>query len=241
MTTRFSITNDLINDFLISKRNTGWSDRMIQRAKRRLVIFYADFERKNKFSSENLSEWRTTLEERGLSKRTINEYISLVNQFISFVSVDEFPENNKRSLNLAGQEFGDLRVIEKTGRSNFSDRSIIWRCQCKCGNVVEIPATQLRKGCHTSCGCQKVKRLKEVNQYTEGTSLRMVFSDTVRRDNTSGCKGVYQKNGRWAARIQYKGKRYFLGVYDKLEDAVTARKEAEEKVREDARLLENAL
>lgn len=144
---------------------------------------------------------------------------------------------NGRSLELTGMTFGELTVLRKIEGKTSKERSFIWECRCSCGKIVEIPANQLMKGYHKSCGCMKVKHLKEANQYIEGTSLKMVFSDTVRTDNTSGYKGVYRKADRWAVRIQYKGKRYFLGTFDKLEDAIRVRKEAEEKIREDARLL----
>lgn len=51
------------------------------------------------------------------------------------------------------------------------------------------------------------------------------------RNNTSGVKGVHF-NGRmnkWVARIGYFGKRIHLGAFDSFEEAVKARKEAEEK------------
>jgi len=137
-----------------------------------------------------------------------------------------------RGLELTGMTFGELTVLRKVEGKTSKERSFIWECRCSCGKIVEIPANQLMKGYHKRCGCMKVKHLKEVNQYIEGTSLKMVFSDTVRTDNTSGYKGVYRKADRWAARIQYKGKRYFLGTFDKLEDAIQVRKEAEEKIRE---------
>ena len=52
----------------------------------------------------------------------------------------------------------------------------------------------------------------------------------------SANRGVYFicKNGKWMARIQYKGKIYSLGSYTRKEDAISARKHAEEWVREDA-------
>lgn len=251
--TFFMITNDFlvsnrlqkltIDNFMIFKRNNGWSERMITRARARLTVFCDDLEEVFQQSvtiadyTELMAWWEELLTSRGLSERTTKEYISLANQFMKYAGVTEGNVADGRSLDLTGYKFGDLEVIERTGNRSISDRSVIWRCQCKCGKFVEIPATQLRKGYHTSCGCQKVKRLQEANQYIEGTSLRMVFSDTVRSDNTSGCKGVYLKNGRWAARIQYKGKRYYLGTFERKEDAVLVRKEAEEKIREEAQKL----
>jgi hypothetical protein len=42
---------------------------------------------------------------------------------------------------------------------------------------------------------------------------------TLRKDNTSGVKGVYwdKKNCKWRAQIKYKGKLHFLGRFDDIE------------------------
>lgn len=52
-----------------------------------------------------------------------------------------------------------------------------------------------------------------------------------RRDNTSGHRGISwcRRKSKWWARIQHNGKRIHLGYFDKLEDAIAARKEAEKK------------
>jgi hypothetical protein len=48
------------------------------------------------------------------------------------------------------------------------------------------------------------------------------------RDNTSGHKGVYfdGRRNKWFAKINAFGKSYYLGQYDRFEDAVAAREEA---------------
>ena len=51
------------------------------------------------------------------------------------------------------------------------------------------------------------------------------------KNNTSGFKGIHYSNieNKWKAYINYDGKRINLGTYKNIEDAVKARKEAEEK------------
>ena len=51
----------------------------------------------------------------------------------------------------------------------------------------------------------------------------------LRKDNTSSVKGVYYSNNKWVASIQVNKKRIYLGSFDKFEDAVRVRKEAENK------------
>lgn len=57
----------------------------------------------------------------------------------------------ERYLDLLGQKFGKLTVIEKTDRRQQG--SIMWKCQCDCGNIKEISSGSLVSGHTKSCGC----------------------------------------------------------------------------------------
>ena len=82
----------------------------------------------------------------------------------------------------------------------------------------------------TSCGCSGngLARLT----YVDGTCVEMIRTRTVRSNNTSGVPGVdwWASKRRWRAAICFKGKRYYLGSYGRFEDAVRARKRAEEEL-----------
>lgn len=59
----------------------------------------------------------------------------------------------ERFENLAGQKFGLLTPIEKVGSTG---ESILWRCQCDCGNNNFITTAHHLKSDNTkSCGCLK--------------------------------------------------------------------------------------
>ena len=64
------------------------------------------------------------------------------------------------------------------------------------------------------------------------TCVEMLAAKTVRKNNTSGVPGVdwWASKRRWRAAICFKGKRYYLGSYGRFEDAVKARKRAEEEL-----------
>jgi hypothetical protein len=55
------------------------------------------------------------------------------------------------------------------------------------------------------------------------------INQSLRRDNVSGCAGVFwhPRFGRWMARIKLRRKEYAIGRYASYEEAVAARKEAE--------------
>lgn len=63
-----------------------------------------------------------------------------------------------RKLNLIGQRFGKLVVIEpapsKSGKT-------YWKCKCDCGNYKTVQGNHLKNGKVISCGCYK----KEVNPF----------------------------------------------------------------------------
>jgi hypothetical protein len=53
-------------------------------------------------------------------------------------------------INLTGQKFGRLTVLEDVGRKH---NHILWKCLCDCGNMVEVIGSHLRCGNTKSCGC----------------------------------------------------------------------------------------
>lgn len=55
----------------------------------------------------------------------------------------------------------------------------------------------------------------------------------MQKNNTSGYSGVYwnKRRRKWTAAIGEKGKTRHLGCFEKLEDAINARKEAEERMK----------
>jgi len=59
-------------------------------------------------------------------------------------------------LNLLGQKFGKLTVIEKMKkRSKYGQ--VMWLCKCECGGTKVSPATVLNTGRIKSCGCDHHK------------------------------------------------------------------------------------
>ena len=66
----------------------------------------------------------------------------------------------------------------------------------------------------------------------DGTFVELIRSKTIRSNNTSGVTGVewLPDTNKWKASICFKGKRRYLGSYGKFEDAVKARKRAEEEL-----------
>ena len=144
--------------------------------------------------------------------------------------------HSRKKLELTGQRFGHLTVLGPA--ENIGTRTA-WLCQCDCGRELVVKTIQLRNGHVKSCGAQcplrkKVRKKKPGGvcslTYIDGTCVEMLRANTVRKNNTSGVPGVEWRSckGMWRASICFMGKRYYLGNYVNREDAVKARKLAEE-------------
>lgn len=57
------------------------------------------------------------------------------------------------TIDLLGQRFGRLVVIEKDTSIKRAGNKTYWKCQCDCGNQKSVVGQSLREGKTTSCGC----------------------------------------------------------------------------------------
>ena len=69
-----------------------------------------------------------------------------------------------------GQRFGRLLILEDSSKRD--NRSVIWKCKCDCGELLEVSARSLINGDKKSCGClnnesrSKIKLKDEIdNRY----------------------------------------------------------------------------
>ncbi len=69
-------------------------------------------------------------------------------------------------IDLTGQQFGRLKVIEQAGKDKWGASK--WLCKCDCGKKMIVLGCSLRSGHTKSCGCFK----KEGNNNKHGHSKR---------------------------------------------------------------------
>ena len=233
----YRITEEELEHFLTEQRARGRPEEKLIRMRRHLRTIYNHLTADRLITKKELESWRQVLLDSGLSARTVETYVTDVNALLKWAGHQELCFRQGKPANLARRRFGRLVAMEPLPERVGGGHSILWRCRCDCGREVKAPANQLLSGKYKSCGCLRTEQLLESNLYVDHTCLKKVLSDTVRKDNTSGCPGVFRKRDKWAARIQYKGKIYSLGCYERLEDAIRARKEAENWVKDDAERL----
>ena len=140
--------------------------------------------------------------------------------------------HSRKKLDLTGQRYGKLTVL--CPAENIGERTA-WLCRCDCGRETVVRTCRLRSRHTSRCGCLGARNMPEAElglTYIDGTCVEMLAAKTVRRNNTSGVPGVEWRpsKGTWRAVICFKGRRYYLGSHGKFEDAVRARKRAEENL-----------
>lgn len=96
-----------------------------------------------------------------------------------------------KPLDLVGEKYGRLTVVEKS--SVRRNKQVVWICRCDCGKTNEVTTGELRYGRHSSCGCYQRERASESNK-THGkskTRLYRIWCAMIKRcenDNTIGFK-----------------------------------------------------
>lgn len=145
----------------------------------------------------------------------------------------------RKQKDISGQRFGKLVAEYPTDKRSGS--SVKWNCKCDCGNDCEVSSYSLISGNTRSCGCLAKESLEIAHVYSkeanrkrmkEGTDVSRIVNGKTCKNNKSGCTGVcYDSRAKsWKAYISFKGKRYRLGNYKKLDDAISARKTAENEL-----------
>lgn len=128
---------------------------------------------------------------------------------------------------ITGKKYGELKVLEFAG---FENNERMWKCQCACGKIVYKSTYTLNSGRTNSCGHLVPEKAAQIADC--GTNPAAIMSEKLSARNKSGVKGVYfdKNRGKWSADIMFRGKKYRLGRYEKLEDAKKVRKLAEDRL-----------
>lgn len=134
---------------------------------------------------------------------------------------------------VTGMVFGKLKAIGYTGRSQYG--RAVWLFECECKNKIELPLGYVVSGGTWCCGCEKMENKgfekARKNTCVLGTNIPAIRSKKLSKKNTSGITGVHflKDINKWEAKIMFQRTVYYLGRYAEREDAISARKKAEEK------------
>ena len=147
---------------------------------------------------------------------------------------------SKYSDDLTGKRFGRLVTVERLFNYQGGGGTS-YRCVCDCGNEVVVSRQVLQSGHTTSCGCyhrEQVIELVKLANISNGITeyeidlnrIRNAVEGKPRSNSTTGVTGVSwaTRDQKYIANIALKKKKYYLGGFKDFEDAVKARKKAEQ-------------
>ena len=137
---------------------------------------------------------------------------------------------HKPKNNLVGRTFGELYVED----TRVVNNKLKYLCRCNlCGREILVFPQALVKGANKTCGNHNKGETAYIKKtYIAGTApCKLINTDKLRATNTSGITGVcYDKSRKkWVAEIMFRKKKYYLGRFDNIEDAITARKKLKMK------------
>ena len=99
-------------------------------------------------------------------------------------------------IDLTGQKFGRLTVIERA--ENGKQGHTYWLCKCICGNKTIVRGNHLRKGLIRSCGCLESENRKTMST-THGltkTRLYNIWGHIIQRCTNPNSKNYKRYGGR---------------------------------------------
>lgn len=134
-----------------------------------------------------------------------------------------------------GDKVGYWTIIKREGPRFY--------CRCICGREKWVDSTSLLYGKSLSCGCRRMetraeesakamRQGHELSNALQREKLQAKYSGFGRKRNknsSTGVTGVCARHGRYRAYITVDRHQISLGYYDSIDDAIAARKAAEQR------------
>lgn len=149
-------------------------------------------------------------------------------------------EKSENLRKLVGRVYGSLKISEIVGtlRRYGGKKQTFVKCECLlCGGVSEMPLNRLKQGGASKCAACSIATLEQGREagldfYADGTLISAIDGRRKKNRNSStGYTGVsVHKSGKYRAYICFRRKQYHLGIFDSIEDAIAARKQAEKEI-----------
>jgi len=141
-----------------------------------------------------------------------------------------------KKVDLTGMRIGRLTILRRSDKRLKRGKRTVpsWECVCDCGAVIYKATDSLtKKGMHMCGRCRELYAAEKARAkagFVDGTQLAKLKEMTPTAANSSGVRGVQWDSGagKWRARLRFKGKLMSFGCFDRFEDAVEARKAAED-------------
>lgn len=119
----------------------------------------------------------------------------------------------KKGIQLIGQRFGRLTVIDFLGTN--SNCKQVYKCKCDCGNIVNVVGANLKSGNTKSCGCIRLEdSIGEQNivallkEYHLKYSKEYLFNDLKCKQHLRFDFALLDEDNKVTRRIDFDGKQH---------------------------------
>lgn len=161
----------------------------------------------------------------------------LCSECLSRQNKDEKIEISKEKYE--GKILNGIKIISVVGYDqNHIGHSLVVKAVCPiCSNTFETYVSRIKQGLKScaDCAMKNLDKGREISlkMCVAGTNVSSISGTRrVNKNSSTGHTGVSVdgKSGRYRAYINFRRKQYYLGMYDKIEDAIKARKAAEKEI-----------
>lgn len=126
----------------------------------------------------------------------------------------------KNFVDKSNQKFGHLTVLCDSGQRTPA-KKILWKCQCDCGNIINVTTGDLTTGHIQSCGCVKSRGQKIIIQLFLNNNIPFKTEkcfDTCRFKDTNKLArfDFYIPNRNYL--IEYDGEQHYVGWHNDEDD-----------------------
>lgn len=113
---------------------------------------------------------------------------------------------------LTGKVFNKLTALEPT-ENRGADGSVIWKCQCACGNIHYASTNSLNCGAIGSCGCQRSRGESKINSilFENGVNYQTQFwfKDLKDKKYLYFDFAILNDNGSIKCLVEYQGIQHY--------------------------------
>ena len=137
--------------------------------------------------------------------------IAGLSQSCGCLQKEKAKEIGKQSaIDITNQRFGFLTALEATEKRDSS--TVVWKCQCDCGNITYVGASRLLSGNKISCGCANMSNGELIisNLLTKNNikfETQKTFDDCRFVDSKLPARFDFYVNQQYI--IEYDGKQHF--------------------------------
>lgn len=113
---------------------------------------------------------------------------------------------------IKGKKYNKLTALEPT-ESRGADGSVIWKCQCECGNIHYASTNSLNCGTIGSCGCQRSRGESKINsllfEHDVNYQTQFWFSDLKDKKYLYFDFAILNDDGSIKCLVEYQGIQHY--------------------------------